>query len=101
MELSVVIPLKSTYHDAIGRRHCASCRRADRVAKGQPRYAVWFEDFDDGLKINSLTMCQRCYECVLAEYVEFCCYDWNDIRFQFGGRHTTLYRFDSRFRCND
>jgi hypothetical protein len=99
---SVTIPLKTTYHDAISRQRCASCEKTDCIAKGMPRYDVWFEDFDEvGLKINSLSICQDCYECAVAEYVEFCCYDWSAIWFRFGGNNTTLYRFDSRFRCND
>lgn len=99
---SVTIPLKTTYHDAISRQRCASCEKTDCIAKGMPRYDVWFEDFDEvGLKINSLSICRPCYECAVAEYVEFCCYDWSAIWFRFGGNNTTLYRFDSRFRCND
>ena len=94
------IPLKSTFHAAVARQYCALCQNSDRVARGRTRYEVQFENCERRLKINSLVMCKQCYERHLAEYLDFCCYDWENIWFRFSDKNTQ-YKYDSRFRCND
>ena len=100
MDSIVTIHFKCPYHTALAHLCCVSCQRQGKVGKGRPHQCVWFEEYAESLQIKSFLICAQCYERVLAEYLDFCDYDWENVWFRFSDR-STRYKFDSRFQSND